>query len=87
MRAQAYEIRVALSKAERKVILEQVRMLAFDIGFRSAARALGLKESRVLNWAWRYGWSDSRYSSPYGVARRARREGRCPRCGQPVVKS
>jgi hypothetical protein len=61
----------AVSKVKMREYREQMRMLALDIGIRPAARACGLKESRVLNWAVRYGWN---------------KKHRCSLCGQPVVK-
>ena len=62
----------AVSKVKMREYREQMRMLALDIGIRPAARACGLKESRVLNWAVRYGWN---------------KKHRCPLCGQAVVKN
>lgn len=61
-------------------IREYVRRLAFRIGIRAAAREYGLKESRVLNWAWRYGWhiGKRKLTSHNPV-------NRCPLCGQPVI--
>ena len=61
----------AVSKVKMREYRQQMRMLALDIGIHPAARACGLKESRVLNWAVRYGWN---------------KKHRCPHCGQPVVK-
>jgi hypothetical protein len=59
---------------------EDVRRLASRIGIRAAAREYGLKESRVLNWAWRDGWH---------IGKRKHRAhnpvNRCRLCGQPVV--
>jgi hypothetical protein len=73
------------SRAARKqvqviAVREYVRRLACRIGTRAAAREYGLKESRVLNWAWRYGWhiGKGKHISHNPVTR-------CPLCGQPVI--
>jgi hypothetical protein len=61
-------------------VRQNVHKLALRIGIRAAAREYGLKESRVLNWAWRDGWH---------IGKRKHRAhnpvNRCPSCGQPVI--
>ena len=59
---------------------QNVQSLALRIGIRAAARQYGLKESRVLNWACRYGWhiGKRKHISHIPVSR-------CRLCGQPVV--
>jgi len=45
-----------VTKAEFRGFTEQVQMLAMQIGVRPAARAIGLNENRVLQWARRGKW-------------------------------
>ena len=70
----------ARKQAQVTAVREYVRRLAVSIGIRAAARHYGLKESRVLNWACRYGWhiGKCKHSAHSPV-------NRCRLCGQPVI--
>ena len=71
---------VAREQVQATAVRQKVHTLARLIGVRAAAREYGLKESRVLNWAWRDGWHIGRgkHTSHNPV-------NRCSSCGQPVV--
>ena len=61
-------------------VRQNVHNLALLIGIRAAAREYGLKESRVLNWAWRDGWHiEKRKHRSHNLVNR------CRLCGQPVI--
>jgi hypothetical protein len=70
----------ARKQAQVTAVREYVRRLAVSIGIRAAARQYGLKESRVLNWAWRYGWHIGKRKHPSHNP-----VNRCRLCGQPVI--
>ena len=61
-------------------VRQQVHNLALLIGIRAAAREYGLKESRVLNWAWRDGWHIGKRKPTSHIP-----VNRCGLCGQPVI--
>jgi len=71
---------VAGNRVSPAAVRQNVYDLALRIGIRAAAREYGLKESRVLNWAWRYGWhiGKRKYRAHNPV-------NRCHTCGQPVI--
>jgi hypothetical protein len=73
---------VAREQVQATAVRQNVHNLALRIGIRAAAREYGLKESRVLNWAWRYGWH---------IGKRKHRShnlvNRCRVCGQPVIST
>ena len=60
-------------------VRQNVHNLALLIGIRAAAREYGLKESCVLNWAWRDGWHIGKRKHTHKPVNR------CRLCGQPVV--
>jgi|SRR4026209_2441632 hypothetical protein len=50
------ETQTTKSQTKRPVSREAVRILAFSIGAREAARRLGIKESTLLSWSHRLKW-------------------------------
>src|SRR5437773_846020 len=48
-------------QTKRPVSREAVRILAFSIGAREAARRLGIKESTLLSWSHRLKWKLPRH--------------------------
>jgi transposase len=55
------ETQTTKSQTKRPVSREAVRILAFSIGAREAARRLGIKESTLLSWSHRLKWKLPRH--------------------------
>ena len=55
------ETQTTKSQTKRLVSREAVRILAFSIGAREAARRLGIKESTLLSWSHRLKWKLPRH--------------------------